>query len=328
MSARLRWPILLAIGLGLAVGLWVIGAVGFGAVARSVARLGAGGFLLLCLCSLGVNAILGAAWLAAMPGEPWRRLPLFAWARTAREGASDLLPFSQLGGLAVGARTLTRRLLAAPRVFASMIADLTTEMAAQLVFTLFSLWALGAIMLDGDAGRRLRMLTQAGAAVTIALTLAFVLLQRPLLRVTALLARRMLPGMQVAVTDVLAELAGFYRARWSVAAAFLLNLLAWTASAACAWLILRLIGAPLALWKTMALEGLIFTIRSASFLVPGALGLQEAGYVLLAPLFGLAPQAAVSLSLAKRARDLAIGLPALLIWQAIELRAPNGAARA
>ena len=70
----------------------------------------------------------------------------------------------------------------------------------------------------------------------------------------------------------------------------------------------------------IAIESLIFAVRSIAFVVPGALGVQEGAYLLLAPLFGLDPQVAVALSLLKRARDLTIGVPALLLWQASEGR--------
>jgi hypothetical protein len=39
---------------------------------------------------------------------------------------------------------------------------------------------------------------------------------------------------------------------------------------------------------------------------------QEGGYLLLAPLAGLPPDAALALSLAKRARELLLGVPGLL----------------
>jgi len=47
---------------------------------------------------------------------------------------------------------------------------------------------------------------------------------------------------------------------------------------------------------------------------------QEAAYALAGPLFGLPPESALALSLAKRARDLAIGVPTLLAWQLGEAR--------
>jgi hypothetical protein len=44
-------------------------------------------------------------------------------------------------------------------------------------------------------------------------------------------------------------------------------------------------------------------------------------------LFGLAPETALALSLAKRARDVSLGLPTLLAWQLGEARAVLRAAR-
>lgn len=103
--------------------------------------------------------------------------------------------------------------------------------------------------------------------------------------------------------------------------AFMLNLAAWLASAAGAWIVLHLVGNRLSLWSVMSLESLIFTLRSVAFFVPGALGVQEAAYALAAPLFGLPAETALALSLAKRARDVALGLPSLLVWQISETRA-------
>ena len=60
--------------------------------------------------------------------------------------------------------------------------------------------------------------------------------------------------------------------------------------------------------------------RSArrAFAIPNAIGVQEAVYVLLGASFGLTPELALAVSLLKRARDLAIGLPTLGLWQAVE----------
>jgi hypothetical protein len=77
-------------------------------------------------------------------------------------------------------------------------------------------------------------------------------------------------------------------------------------------------------WRdAFVLESLGQAIRGAGFAIPGALGVQEGGYLLLAPLAGLAPDAALALSLAKRARELLLGLPGLLY---LRLAAGNPAA--
>jgi len=70
----------------------------------------------------------------------------------------------------------------------------------------------------------------------------------------------------------------------------------------------------------IAIESLLFAIKNAAFMAPAGLGVQEGAYALLGPLFGLPPEAALALSLLKRARDVAIGIPVLLIWQFMEGR--------
>lgn len=320
MTGRLHWPVLLAIVAGLTITLWAMGSVGFADIAHSIGRLGMSGFALLLLASAGVNLLLGAAWLASMPGEQWTRLLSFTWARTAREAASDLLPFAQLGGLVVGARTLIARGLAANRVYASMIVDLTTEMFAQLLFTLFGLWIVASILFAPGGAVSVKPMIWAGTGVVIAATLAFATLQRPALRFAGFLAQRMLPDAGVRIDAILLELAAFYKARRSIFMAFLFNFLAWTASAACAWLILRIIHQAPSFWNVVGLEALIFAVRGAAFFIPGALGFQEAAYILLAGTFGIDPEAAVAMSLIKRARDVAIGLPSLIMWQIAEVR--------
>jgi hypothetical protein len=59
-------------------------------------------------------------------------------------------------------------------------------------------------------------------------------------------------------------------------------------------------------------------VRTSAFVVPNAVGVQEGAYILLGATFGLTPEMALALSLLKRARDIAIGLPTLAVWQALE----------
>jgi uncharacterized membrane protein YbhN (UPF0104 family) len=54
--------------------------------------------------------------------------------------------------------------------------------------------------------------------------------------------------------------------------------------------------------------------RSAGFAVPGAVGVQEGGFVLVAGLFGISATDALALSMLKRIREELIGLPALFAY--------------
>jgi hypothetical protein len=66
------------------------------------------------------------------------------------------------------------------------------------------------------------------------------------------------------------------------------------------------------------LESLLYAVRTVAVVIPNAVGIQEGAYVLIGAGFGLTPQTALAVSLVKRARDLAIGLPALGAWQIVE----------
>jgi hypothetical protein len=108
--------------------------------------------------------------------------------------------------------------------------------------------------------------------------------------------------------------------RDAVALCGLIHLATWIGSGLEIWLALRFMGIELGVASVLALESLLYGARSVAFLVPNAVGVQEGAYVALGAVLGLSPEAALALSLLKRGRDLAIGVPALLVWQAIEGR--------
>ena len=66
------------------------------------------------------------------------------------------------------------------------------------------------------------------------------------------------------------------------------------------------------------LESVGQAIRGAAFAIPGALGVQEGGYLLLASAVGLPSETGLALALAKRARELLLGVPGLLYLHVFE----------
>jgi hypothetical protein len=78
----------------------------------------------------------------------------------------------------------------------------------------------------------------------------------------------------------------------------------------------------------VTIESLLFAIKNAAFVVPTGIGVQEGAYALLGPVFGLPAEAALALSLLKRARDIVIGIPVLLAWQLLEGRRSQARASA
>jgi len=306
---------------GLTVAVWAFGETGWEGVIRALVRIGPGGFLLFCFWFIGVFLLLGAAWLSAAPREPIARIWLFTWARMVREAVSDLLPLSQLGGVVLGARTLSVHGIPSRRANSALLVDMTTEMASQLVFTVTGI-ALFLMSLRGDdKTAALRPLIFSGTAAMIAMMAAFFVAHRFGLGHAGRLATRVLPGADSAAEGILDELRATYSSVGAVSLSFVFNLLAWLASAGGAWIGLRLMGVAASFLAVLMVESLIFTLRSVAFAVPGALGVQEVGYLALAPIAGIAPESILALSLAKRARDIAIGLPTLICWQLMEARA-------
>jgi hypothetical protein len=117
------------------------------------------------------------------------------------------------------------------------------------------------------------------------------------------------------VTDALARI---HADRRRLIVAALLHFFEWLATGGEAWLALNLMGIPISFAAATGLEAVLYAVRSVAFMVPLAAGVQEGGYLLVGAAFGLAPDQALALSLLKRGRDLALGVPPLLGWQVLE----------
>ena len=316
-----RAGILFATLAGLGAAVWALGSTGLDKVLDAAMRVGPAGFIAFCVYTGGIFVLLGGAWLTSAPGESLRRLGLFVWARMLREAVADLLPFSQLGGIVVGTRSLLVAGVPLARTYASLIVDMTTEMASQLVFTLFGLATMASLLVAGPNAAQLRPLILGGTAAMAVTMILFFSAQKPALVLTERMAGHFLPESVVRVSELGAQLRATYAHTTRIWLAFALNLAGWIASALGAWFVLRMMGAQISVWSVLSLESLIFTLRSVAFAIPSAIGVQEAAYALAAPLFGLPPETALALSLVKRAREVAIGIPTLLAWQAGEARA-------
>jgi hypothetical protein len=105
---------------------------------------------------------------------------------------------------------------------------------------------------------------------------------------------------------------GIYNRGSPAILSLLFNLVGWFLGTGEVYFICYLLGEPVSWTNALLLESVGQAIRGAGFAIPGALGVQEGGFLLLAPLAGLPPSAGLALSLAKRARELLLGLPGLV----------------
>jgi uncharacterized membrane protein YbhN (UPF0104 family) len=84
------------------------------------------------------------------------------------------------------------------------------------------------------------------------------------------------------------------------------------------WMGLHAVGVPASFDRALILESVGQGVQTVLCLVPGALGVREGGYIVVGGLLGIPGDAAFALALIRRVRELAIGLPGLLVWQFVE----------
>jgi glycosyltransferase 2 family protein len=285
------------------------------AVTRPLIAVGWTGFATVCSIHLALIAVMGITWGVLVPGTS---LWVPVWGRLVRDSGSELLPLSQIGGYVLGARAVTLAGVDGTTAAASTIVDVTLELFGQLAFTALGLSCL--IYVKPDTSIVIPAAT--GLAAAALLAAGFLIVQRRGFdlfgRFAGVLGRGWTNKTASGAAALHTALAVIYRRRARVFSNFVLHLACWIASTLEAWVALRFAGASLGFATVLVIESLLYAARSVAFAVPNAVGVQEGAYILLGASFGLTPETALALSLLKRARDLTIGVPALVAWQLLE----------
>jgi putative membrane protein len=305
--------------IGLSVATAVVGYFNFGAVLAAIRPIGVSGFLIVIVAQVALFVPLGLAW--QMAGAPRAGSSfIFMWGRLMREAASDVLPFSQLGGLVIAGRVAVLGGVAAGEAFASSVIDITVEIAAQLIYTLVGIALLARRLGEGHRNGPLMWSLLAGLVLGGMVVVGMVATQKKGVGLFEQVLRKVAPGAAGHAQEAHDAFQAAYAQRGRLFISLLLHLVGWFGGAFGTWLILGFIHRPLPFSSVVAIESVLFAIRNAAFIVPSGLGVQEGAYALLGPLFGIPVEAALALSLLKRARDITIGVPVLWSWQVLESR--------
>lgn len=313
MTKAATW--LLTAGALLFIG--VLASQGLPAVLSALAAAG-WGLVLVALFHL-LPLVLDAAAIRVLftPGASTVTLRDSILTRWVGESANSFLPAGQLGGPVLMARHLAHRGMPMRDAAGTITVSTTLGTFAQIIFALCGVALLGAHAghISEHALRMSALVASGFLAVQIG---GFYLLQRrgffsKVIRGATRFAGKRDWSQWVSRAEAIdLSIQEIYRRGDGVAASFLLSLVGWVVGTGEVFLVLQLIGHPASWLDSLLLESLGQAIRGAAFAVPGALGVQEGGYLLLAPLAGLPPDAALALSLAKRAREILLGLPGLL----------------
>lgn len=283
---------------------------GLGPVERALALLGIHGIAFLALIHLPVLVLLGLAWWYSSE----RLAPPFVFiaGRLVREAAADLLPFSQLGGIAAGLRMTALKGVALLSAAASLFADLIAELAAKLPYA-----AAGLILLVVLApGTGLMLPLSLGFATLSGGLAAIVIFKEPLTARVTRAAETMIARWTKQRLDPGVLVAAFARDRFLPSLA--LHVVSWFWGAVECWVIFFLMDMPVSPGHAIVIDSLASSLRTFGFFIPAAAGIQEGAYIAVCALFGIAPSTALAFSLARRAREIALGVLGLALWQLME----------
>lgn len=304
----------------LLLGLIVLAAVllnfDLAAVKVALLRAGLGGFGIIVLAGLVCEVVLALGLVPLLPSAA--PLPAIIAARQLRDSSGDVLPITQLGGVALAARALVLAGVGVTEASAAVIADLTTETFAQGLYVLSGVLA-SLSLLHGSP----QLSPYVGAMLGGALFLSVGAIGFAVLQMAGSLWAQRLGGRLISIAHAQAFHAAvhtIYRRRGRIVLSILLQWAGWLASGVWLWVVLTVLGTGTSLWAAMAVQALVEGLRSALVFVPASVGVQEAGYAVLAPVFGFSPEIGLAASLLRRARDVVVAVPVLLLWQLVESR--------
>lgn len=313
----------LSYALALAGVLIVIGLVayfGVGNIVTALSKIGWPEFALIIGWQFVLFVILGIAWDIVVPPRSGKRPWVMIWGRMVRDASANCLPFSQVGGFVFGARAVTLHGLRWHTATASTVADVTAEFLAQIAFAAIGL----GMLLTRAPASGLAVPVEIGIGLAVLSCFGFIWAQRGAAPLFAKLGRRIAAGWfenaQERVATVQAELGMIYGHTGRLAVGFLVHLIGWICTGAAGWITYRALGVDIDFDDALAIEALLAAAAAIAFLVPVNAGVQEAGYAGLGTIFGVPPELSLGVSLVRRARDVVVGVPILLLWQFVEVR--------
>lgn len=306
------------IGLGI-----VILLIGWQGATTIADRLGEAGWsILLVALFIPPDLALRAASFHLL--FPRHRTPRFADTTLAMwigSSVNFLLPVATVGGEFVKARILTLRSVAGVDAAASVMLDKTVQALSVLVWALVGIAILATVapanepmVVAGLIGAALLTLG-IGGFIFIQWAGTFVMAARPAAR---LLKSGKWQAMIDGAGDLDAAIRDLYRRPGIIIASTGLRVAKRAVMSGEVWLVAWLVGYPIGFAEAVMLNSLAIALRSAAFAIPGGLGVQEGGYIMLGALIGMPADIMLAISLITRLGEFIEGLPGLVAWQLAE----------
>ncbi|MEX2450679.1 MAG: lysylphosphatidylglycerol synthase domain-containing protein [Rhodospirillales bacterium] len=231
-----------------------------------------------------------------------------------------LLPVATVGGEIVKARILVLHGTQSIDAAASVVLDKTVQATSVLLWAVIGIVILISkvpanepTVLVAIVGATLLTLGIAGFVV-VQWTGAFGMFAKSITRLSNGSFRSLVDN----AADLDATVRALYRRPGILVMSSLLRLARHIVIAAEVWVVAWLIGYPIGFAEAVMLNSLAVALRSAAFVVPAGIGVQEIGYIVIGALIGIPSDAMLAVSLMTRLGRLIESLPGLLAWQHTE----------
>jgi len=303
---------------GLAAATCLIVWSGWAQVAQSLAQAG-WGIIAVALFHGVILLISSASWQVLIPGKHKPSLQKFFYFMWIRAAVNNLMPVARIGGEIAAVRMMEAHGMRRSIAIGSTVVELTMSIMAVFLFVL-----TGVILFALHVNNH-NLLVQLGLGLVVSLSAiaALVFVQR--IGFFVLLSRLFRIMFKDKWADMVGSAARFDRAvtviyyrKKRVLICGLMQIVAWSLGSVEISLALYFLGQPLPLHECVMLEALIQGSASAAFAVPGALGVQEAGFLIFGGMLGLPREVAAALAIMRRCRDLLLYVPGLVAWQVFE----------
>jgi putative membrane protein len=259
-------------------------------------------------------------WWLVFPREERPPFRTVYWMRWIGDSICNLAAAAELGGDLIRVRLAVLQNSRISAAATSVVVNITLSVFTQTVFTF-----IGLNLLIAATGRsNLWGPAIVGAPVAIAAVAGFYTFQRlGMFRLFGSIISRCSKDPKWTAMlgkggDIDQTVRRVYSDRGSILMCAFCEMASWFVGAVEVWIALCALGIPGGFPQAIVLEGVAQGVRSAMFFVPGALGIQEGGYVVVGRLLGIPEEMGLALALIRRVRELVFGIPGLIAWQIIE----------
>lgn len=315
----------LLLGLGLLTLTLLVWHIGPGNIFNAARNLGPTALVVILIPSVIMYVLEAYGWRMTL-GSSAQAVPFWKilGIRTAGEVVNMTTPTAYVGGEPLKAYLLQRHNVPMVEGLASVVIAKTTMTIAQVLFILVGIaagfWILGA---SGSSGQLVAAGLLSGGLLLFGIA-AFVFVQRRGLFIWILEMLRLI-GLRIGFLETreaklrsLDQTILHFYTHHQIKFYFStgLYLLGWLAEALEVFVILSYLGGPTTVWSAISIGALSVFIKGGTFFIPGSLGAQDGGNLLLVKAFGYSDVTGMTFALLRRFRELVwigIGLCCLAI---------------